>query len=146
MDEILKRYNDRSYLIEAIHDILDKKDEKGLGDEEIRKIAKHFKTSVAEVLGVLTFYSMFPVKLKVKHTIRVCVSPACYIKGSRELVEFLKSYLGCDENNVSRDGLFLVEEVECLGLCDIAPAVMIDNKIFGNLDKEKLKTVIEENR
>ncbi len=146
MEEILNRYRDRSYLIEAIHDILDEKDEKSLTDDEIKKIAGHFKINTAEVLGVLTFYTMFPAKWKVKHTIRICTSPACYIKGAKELVTFLKSYLGCDKNNIGRDGSFLVEEVECLGLCDVAPAVMIDDKVFGNLNKEKLKKIIEENR
>jgi len=146
MEGILRKYGDRSYLIEAIHDILDKKEEKSLSYDEVRRIAKHFKINVSEVFGVLTFYSMFPVDLKIKHTIRVCVSPACYIKGSKELVGFLKDYLGCNNNNVSKDGLFLVEEVECLGLCDVAPAIMIDDSVFGNLDKEKLKKVIEENR
>ncbi len=145
MEEVLKKYSDRSYLIEAIHDILDRKREKSLSEDEIKRIARHFKINVAEVLGILSFYSMFSNK-SVEHTIRVCVSPACYMKGSREIVSFLKDYLECDENNISRDGQFLIEEVECLGLCDVAPAVMIDDKVFGNLDKDKLKKVIEEVR
>ena len=146
MDEILEKYIDRSYLIEAVHDILDSRDRKSLSDDEIKRLARHFRVNTAEVLGILTFYTMFPLKVSVKHTISVCVSTVCGLKDSKRLVEFLKGYLGCDDNNVSSDGVFLVKEVECLGLCDIAPAIMVDNRVYGNLTVEKLKKVIEDNR
>jgi len=146
MDKLLAKYVDRSYLIEAVHDILDSKDKKSLSDDEIKRLARHFRVNTAEVLGVLTFYTMFPLKVSVKHTINICVSTVCGLKNSERLVKFLKDYLGCDDNNVSNDGVFLVKEVECLGLCDMAPAIMVDNKVYGNLTVEKLKKVIEDNR
>ncbi len=102
--------------------------------------------SYSQVYSVATFYSMFSVKPRGKHIIRVCVSPPCHISGENDIVKILEEELGIKEGETTPDGVFTLECTSCLGVCDIAPAMMIDDEIYGNLNRERIKAILSEIR
>ncbi|MBW6501423.1 MAG: NAD(P)H-dependent oxidoreductase subunit E, partial [Bacteroidales bacterium] len=96
--------------------------------------------------GVAGYYSMFSLIPRGRYIIRVCNSPVCNMMGSAGLIEALGSLLGIGVGETTPDGLFTVEEAECLGICDVAPAMMVNLKVYGNLTRKSLESVLEELR
>ena len=96
-----------------------------------------------EVYSVATFYSMRTLEKQGKFVIRVCVSLPCYLKGSREILEAIKKELNIEEYQTTADKKFTIKPVSCLGLCDIAPAIMINKEVYGNLTPQKVRDIIQ---
>jgi len=109
-------------------------------------LAQELNLPKVEVYSVVTFYSMFTLEEQGKFIIRVCVSLPCYLKGSREILETIKKELNIEVYQTTADGKFTIEPVSCLGLCDIAPAIMINEKVYGNLTPQKVKEIIQKYR
>ena len=86
----------------------------------------------SEIYGVLTFYNRFHLNPRGKHTIRACRGTACHFKGSGEIIESIRKHLGLEKGDTTKDFLFSLEEVACLGACGIAPVMTIDEETFGN--------------
>ncbi len=117
-----------------------------LTEEVISFLAQKLGLPKVEVYSVVTFYSMFTLEEQGKFIIRVCVSLPCYLKGSREILETIKKELNIEVYQTTADGKFTIEPVSCLGLCDIAPAIMINEKVYGNLTPQKVKEIIQKYR
>ena len=99
----------------------------------------------AKVYGVATFYSHFTLTPKGKHIIRLCDGTACHVKGSTALLDAIRKRLGLTGKQQSTpDLLFTVETVSCLGACGLAPAVVIDDKVHGQVTPEKAVALVEE--
>jgi NADH-quinone oxidoreductase subunit E len=110
----------------------------------IKYIAEKTLFSESRIYGVLTFYTQFSLKPMGKNIVKVCNGTACHVGGSKILGRKLKAYLKVDdENPTTGDRLFTVQNVACLGCCALAPAVMVNGKVYGKLDIDKLKAVIE---
>ncbi len=147
VDKILKRYNsDRENLIQALHDIQDNTEGNYLRTGDLKKAADYFHMSLSEINGVVEFYSMFSKKPRGKYIIRVCQSPPCYIKGAFNVLGELKNLLGIDLNDTTKDKLFTLETTSCLGACDEAPVMSVNNIIYGKLNTEKIKNIIKHYR
>jgi NADH-quinone oxidoreductase E subunit len=122
-----------------------------LAVEEFGWISPQVETIVAEILGrpvnhiheVVTFYTMYPRRPMGKHHIQICRNISCWIHGAPGLVEHLKQKLGIGPGEVSPDGRFSLEEVECLAYCECAPALRMDNRYEGNLTVEKIDQLID---
>jgi NADH:ubiquinone oxidoreductase subunit E len=95
---------------------------------------------------VATFYSLLYTKPKGKYTVRVCESAPCHVQGAQEVVDTLVRELGVSFGETTPDGLFTLEKVSCLGVCGVAPAVMIDDRVYGNLTPETVAAVLQEYR
>ena len=93
--------------------------------------------------GVVGFYSMLSKEPRGKYIIRLCQSPPCFIKGFTNILQILKKQLGLDVNETTEDGLFTLEFSSCLGVCGIAPAMSINNEVYGNLTEKKVIEIIE---
>lgn len=106
-------------------------------------IAKGLKMSVAEVYGVVTFYSQFSLNPKGKYNISVCLGTACYVKGSGEILEKLKDLLKISEGDITEDGKFSLEECRCVGACGLAPVMTINDEVYGRLKTDDIKDIIE---
>ncbi len=113
-------------------------------EEVILFLAEKLKLPPVEVYSVVTFYSMFTLKKQGKYIIRVCDSLPCYLKGSKKILETLNEELGIGEGQTTRDKRFTIEAVSCLGLCDKAPAMMVNEKVYGNLGPAKVKKIISQ--
>lgn len=107
-------------------------------------IATSLNISPAKVYGVATFYSHFTLKPKGKYLIRICDGTACHVKGSTVLLDALRSKLGlAPGSDTTPDMLFTLETVSCLGACGLAPAVVINEQVHGQMTPEKTVALID---
>ena len=100
--------------------------------EAMERIAEASNVSVAEVYGVVTFYTQFTTEPKGKHIINICMGTACYVKGAQALVDRITELTKTEVNGTSSDGLFSLDATRCLGACGLAPVCIIDDKVYGN--------------
>jgi len=111
--------------------------------EAIDLIAKELSFYPVEIYGVLTFYTQFYLFPRGKHTIKVCQGTACHVMGGKEILDYLSDKLGIGEGETTKDGVFSLERVACLGCCGMAPVVMIDNDFYGRCTVQKLDKLLE---
>ncbi|MCX7005534.1 MAG: NAD(P)H-dependent oxidoreductase subunit E [bacterium] len=110
-------------------------------------VADKLGRPVSEVYGVATFYHLFHLKPKGEFQFKVCLGTACYIRGGQLIVDLLKSELGVGLGEVSEDRMFSVEAVRCIGACGLAPALMVNEKVYDRLiSPAKVRAVIKEYR
>lgn len=105
-------------------------------------IAVSLDKPLSEVSGVVTFYSFFSTKPRGRHTIRVCLGTACYVRGSKKIIEHLNDLLGIQVGETTSDGKFTLEVARCIGACGLAPAMMIDNVVYKQVNVNKLKSIL----
>lgn len=96
------------------------------------------------VYSIATFYKAFSLKERGRYVIRVCDGTACHLKLSGDIREELSQILGIQEEETTQDGLFSIEMVNCLGACAMAPVVSINEKLFGYLNRNKIRQIIED--
>lgn len=106
-------------------------------------IAERLKISTNEIIGVATFYAQFHLKPRGQHIIKVCCGTACHVKNARSLSVKVHEKLKINVNETSKDRLFTFEEVSCLGACGIAPVVVIDEDVHGELSPDKLGGILD---
>ncbi|MDD5456731.1 MAG: NADH-quinone oxidoreductase subunit NuoE [Candidatus Margulisbacteria bacterium] len=94
--------------------------------------------------GVATFYSQFKLKSAGKNIIKVCKGTACHVRGAEKILSAIQETLGIRSNEVTADGNFSLETVACLGCCSLAPAMMINDKVYGKLNATAVKKIIKE--
>ncbi|MDD3580679.1 MAG: NAD(P)H-dependent oxidoreductase subunit E, partial [Desulfobacca sp.] len=111
-----------------------------------QRIAQGLGVSGAEVFGVMSFYSMYAWQPKGKYVIRFCESPPCHVLGADNLLHAMQEELGLAVGETTADGLFTLETTACLGVCEVAPAMQINEVVIGNLTKEKIKQVVADYR
>ena len=102
--------------------------------------------SVAEIYGVVTFYSFFSLNPKGKYVIGVCLGTACYVKGGQQIIDKFSELLGIKPGETTEDGLFTLSALRCIGACSIAPAVNINGKVYPKMTVDKVIKVVEEYR
>lgn len=133
---------ERDMLINALHQI-----QNYFGNyipvEAAQLVAEELNVPESKVYEVLTFYTMFSTKPRGKYVIRVCVNLPCHVAGGRQIVETLKETLGIDFDQTTKDGLFTLEKTSCLGLCGVAPVIMVNDEYYGDLTPKKVKELIE---
>ena len=102
--------------------------------------------SVAEIYGVVTFYSFFSLKPKGKYVIGCCLGTACYVKGAQLVVDKFSEILGIKPGETTADGMFTIDALRCIGACGIAPAVTINGKVYPKVSVESVAGIVEEYR
>ncbi len=105
--------------------------------EAMEKISQATGTPVAEVYGVVSFYTQFTTEPKGKHVINICLGTACYVRGSQLLLDRIKILTNCPVNGTSEDGMFSLDATRCLGACGLAPVAVLDGRVFGNANNNK---------
>ena len=106
------------------------------------KIAKELNIHLAKIYGVITFYHFFKTKKPGVHKISVCMGTACYLKGAEKICREMEDLLGIKIGETTKDGMFSLETVRCIGCCGLAPVMTIDNDVYGNLKKENLGNIL----
>lgn len=106
-------------------------------------IAEYLDMPLAEVYGVITFYSRFTLIPKGKYNVSICMGTACFVKGAKELVERAKEKLGIEEGQTSEDGKFSLETMRCVGACGLAPVFTINDEVYGKATVKKLDEVLD---
>jgi NADH-quinone oxidoreductase E subunit len=114
-----------------------------ISNEVIKEVAGILEMNSEEVLGVVTFYTMYFQKPMGKHHIQVCTNVSCMLRGGYEIWDQVKEKLGLDNLGVSADQKFSLEEVECMGSCGTAPMIAVNEDYYENLTKEKVDEILK---
>jgi NADH:ubiquinone oxidoreductase subunit E len=109
-----------------------------------RFIAEKLNKPLSEVSGVVTFYSFFSTKPRGQNTIRVCLGTACYVRGGKKIIEKLREILGVEVGGTTDDGRFSLEVMRCIGACGLAPAITINDKVYKQVNPDKLRNILEQ--
>ncbi len=107
-----------------------------------KRIAAGLNLPLGRVYGVVTFYSFFTMTPRGKHTVRVCLGTACYVRGGKALTEALEKQFGIKQGETTADRMFTLESVRCLGACGLGPVVVVDEDVHGRLKPGKIKEVL----
>ena len=99
---------------------------------------------LARIYEVITFYNYFKLDPPGKHRIAVCMGTACYLKGAPSILEEFKNILCVQENQTTKDGLFQLDVVRCLGCCGLSPVIMIDDKVYGKVKKSEVMDILSQ--
>ena len=108
-----------------------------------KTISEELDIPMAEIYGVITFYTRFSLEPKGKYNIGVCLGTACYVKGSQNVLDKLKELLGIDVGGVTPDGKFSLEATRCVGACGLAPVMTINEEVYGNMDASKVADILK---
>lgn len=144
MDHALTQEHPESHLIAILHKAQELHGY--LNKEVMDEVALKMNIPTAHIWGVATFYHYFNLTPKGTHTISVCLGTACYVKGAEDILDAIRRELKIDFGQTSEDKLFTLQEARCLGACGLAPVVMIDGKIYGELTPKKMLQVLQQYR
>jgi NADH-quinone oxidoreductase subunit E len=114
-----------------------------LSDEAIAEIARRLDLTELDVRNVISYYSMLVTKPRGKFNVQVCTNIACMLRGGEELLEHCEKKLGVGHKGTTADGMFSLEEVECIGACSWAPAVQVNYDFHENLTTQKMDAVLD---
>lgn len=143
--EIINKYgNKRENLLQILHDIQNQSLQNYISEENIKTLSEKMKIPVSDIKGTASFYTMYSFVPRGKYIIRVCESPPCHILGAQTIFDAVEKKLGIKEGEITKDGLFTLEATSCLGICGVAPAMMINDEAYGNLNKKKINEILEQ--
>ena len=111
--------------------------------ETMTVIADGLNIPVSDVYGIATFYAQFSLKPKGDYVISVCTGTACYVKGSKAVLDAVKAQLGIESGEVTPDGKFSIQDTRCLGCCGLAPVMVISGDVYGRLVPADIKGILE---
>ena len=140
--KILQNYpTQKDRLISVLNDIQEKY---GYIPKQAQiEISEYFNIPMAEIYGVITFYSRFTLQPKGKYNLSICLGTACFVKGSQSLLDRAKERLGIGAGEVTPDGKFSIDEVRCVGACGLAPVFMVNEEVYGKATVKQLDEVID---
>lgn len=145
INEICDRYVDEKTPLMMI--LSDVQKEYGYIPLEVQKVVSaRTGISVAEIYGVVTFYSFFSLQPKGKYVIGCCLGTACYVKGAQQIIDKFSELLKINPGETSEDGLFTLDALRCIGACGIAPAVSINGTVYPKMTVDAVPAVIEKYR
>ncbi len=133
----------RDRLLEDLHGIQETSGGNWLPPEDLDRLGRTYGMLRGDVRGVASYYSMLSLEPRGSHVIRLCVSPVCRMMGSEDLLEFLRAELGVESGGTTRDGLFTLEECQCLGQCGLSPAMMVDDRVFTRLTPASVRAALD---
>ena len=140
--EICERYKDEETPLMMI--LSDIQKEYGYIPLEVQELVSELTgISVAEIYGVVTFYSFFSLKPKGKYVVGCCLGTACYVKGAQQVIDKFSEILGIKPGETSEDGLFTLDALRCIGACGIAPAVQINGTVYPKMSVEQVKPLLD---
>ena len=142
MKELLKNYSqDKSNLIQILNEVQEKYGY--IPKQSQIEISNYLSIPMAEIYGVITFYSRFTLEPKGKYNISVCLGTACFVKGSQAIFDRLKERLKLEDGQTSADGKFSIDTTRCVGACGIAPVFTVNNEVYGHATVKKLDEVLD---
>ncbi len=142
LDLIIDRYEGRAnYIIPALKEA---QEMYGYLPLEVQlKLAEGLNVSPSHVYGVVTFYSFFTITPRGRHTVRLCLGTACYVKGSKDILQIMVKQVGLNVGETSTDGRFTLEAVRCLGACGLAPVMLIGEDTHGNINPNDTLKILD---
>lgn len=111
-------------------------------EKEAKKLSKRLNIPISRIYGVITFYSHLYTEKQGKKNIKICNSPSCYLNGSLDLIKEIESILKIKSGQTTKDRKYSLHITSCIGCCNKAPAMLINDKLYYNLTKEKIKEIL----
>ncbi len=142
ISEILAKYNDADDLMAALQEI--QKEFGYLSEDNLILLSKQIRVPLAQISGVVTFYNWFKLKPIGKYHISICRGTACHVNNSEQMLTFLEKRLKIKSGDLTEDGVFSLECVNCIGACAKAPAMMINDTVHGELTEKKISEILDE--
>ncbi len=130
-------------MLNILHELQNNNQNNFLTTEDLKLVAEYLNMTYGSVYGVVKYYSMFSLKPRGKYVIRVCKSPLCHMLDKEIVLAEIKQNIGIDIGESTNDLMFSVEASECLGHCAEAPVMMINDKVYSQLDSTKIKEIIQ---
>jgi NADH-quinone oxidoreductase subunit E len=143
IDEIIRKYlnTQRDSLIPILQEI---QEELGyLSEEAIIKVGEYLKLPSSKIYSVATFYDQFRFEPKGKFNIRICRGTACHVIGSEAVLREVERQLKISAGQTTRDGMFSIEVVNCIGACGIAPVIAINGDFYSKITPANIKGIIQ---
>jgi NADH:ubiquinone oxidoreductase subunit E len=109
-----------------------------------KRIARGLNLPLSRVYGVVTFYSFFTMTPRGKHTVRVCLGTACYVRGGKAIAEKIEKEYGVKEGETTADRMFTYETVRCLGACGLGPVLVVDADVHGRMKPSKIREILNQ--
>ncbi|MBR3002991.1 MAG: NAD(P)H-dependent oxidoreductase subunit E [Clostridia bacterium] len=143
LEELFKKYLPiKDNLIQMLNEI---QDHYGYVPMDVQKeLSEFLKMPMAEIYGVVTFYSRFTLEPKGKYSISVCLGTACYVKGAQKIMDRLVERLKINEGETTADGKYSIEAQRCVGACGLAPVFTVNGKVYGKATVKMLDQVLDE--
>ena len=143
LKELCSKYKpEKDNLIQMLNEV---QEHYGYVPEEAQKgLSEFLQIPMAEIYGVITFYSRFSLKPKGKYNISVCLGTACFVKGSQKIMDRLVERLKISQGETTPDGKFSIEETRCVGACGLAPVFTVNGEVYGKATVQKLDEVLDE--
>ena len=143
LNQIIAKYKDtRGALIPVLHEA---QEVYGYLPLEVQlEISNQLDIPLAEVYGVVSFYTQFSTNPKGKYKINVCMGTACYVKGSGEILDKFRTRLSIDVGECTEDGKYSLDACRCIGACGLAPVVTINDKVYGKLSADEVDGILDE--
>ncbi len=133
--------NPESHLIGVLHLLQDRVGH--LARPQLDAVAQLLRVPTAKVTGVATFYALFRLKPRGKHTINVCLGTACYVNGAQAVMDRLQDELAIEVGETTKDGLFTLEASRCLGTCGLAPVLLVGERAHPKVRPEKIGALVD---
>ena len=144
IDECMENEHPDSYLIAVLHKIQGRYGY--LSEEHMRKVAQRMQIPASTISGVATFYHFFRLVPRGKYAISVCLGTACFVKGADKVLDAFRTELGIDLGETTADRLFSLECSRCIGVCALAPVVMVNDRVYSRVSPNQVPTLISEFR
>lgn len=146
VDKVLERYSfaKRDKLIPILQDVQEA--DGYISKPAALRVARHLGIPASKVYGVATFYNQFRFKPKGKYHIMICRGTACHVKGSAGVLKMCEEVLGIKAGDTTRDGLFSIEVVACIGACGLAPVISINGEFHAKVNADKMRKLVDEFR
>lgn len=142
-EKLLARYpRSPEVLLALLHELQAANPGQYLLPEDLALAAGHVGLPLSKVHDAVTFYSMFSLKPRGRHIVRLCSSPNCHLAGAWSALEELTKRLGVEVGGTTPDGRFTLELTSCLGACGVAPVMMVDDEVVGNLNPDKIAATL----
>lgn len=142
MEEILQKYTQvKDNLIQILNEVQEYYGY--IPEKAMLAISDYLKMPMAEIYGVVTFYSRFTLKPKGKYHIAVCLGTACFVKGSEQILDRAKERLGIDVGETTKDGKFSLEATRCIGACGLAPVFTVNDEVYGKATVKVMDEIID---
>ena len=142
LEEILNTYiQDKSNLIQILNEV---QEYYGYIPEKAQvEISKYLNIPMAEIYGIITFYSRFTLKPKGKYHIAICLGTACYVKGSEKILDRVKDRLKIEVGETTKDGKYSLEATRCIGACGLAPVFTLNGEVYGKATVKMIDEVLD---
>lgn len=142
VDEITDRYNnERESLIQVLQDI--SSEYNYLPEPCLRRVTQRLDVPLSQVFSAATFYKAFSLEPRGKHLIHVCLGTACHVRGAPQILSKIERELNIKAGETSKDLMFTLETVNCLGACALGPVMVIDGKYHGQMTQAKVEKLLE---